>query len=149
MKLLLRRVIKTEGQSVTKEIYEQIVQDSLGHPRNALQILAQVLSASPEQRLAVAKRTAEVQSQTIELCRALISNSGWKKVASILNGLKDKDPEQIRRAILGYCQAILLKGKSDAHTATIMQEFLEPFYNTGFPGLTYACFSALFGEDDD
>lgn len=146
MKRLLLRVVKAEGESLTKEVYDQIVQDSQGHPRNALQILAQVLSAGPEKRLEVAKRTAEVQSQTIELCRALMSNrTPWKKVATILEGLKDQDPEQIRRAVLGYCQAILLKEPNN-QAAAVMEEFIEPFYNSGFPGLVLACYSTLFTE---
>ncbi len=146
MKRLLLRVVKAEGESLAKEVYDQIVQDSQGHPRNALQILAQVLSAGPEKRLEVAKRTAEVQSQTIELCRALMSNrTPWKKVATILEGLKDQDPEQIRRAVLGYCQAILLKEPNN-QAAAVMEEFIEPFYNSGFPGLVLACYSTLFTE---
>lgn len=149
MKKLLRRVVKAEEESLSKEIYDQIVQDSLGHPRNALQILSQVLSVEENKRMEIAKRTAETQSKTIELCRALVSGDPWKKVSGILKGLKDEEPEQIRRAILGYCQTILLNGSPNGSVAGIMEEFIEPFYNTGFPGLTLACFSALFAEKDD
>ncbi len=147
MRLLLRKVVKAEGESLSKEIYNQIVQDSLGHPRNALQILAQTLSVEESQRMDVAKRAAETQSKTIELCRALVKRAPWKEVASILKGLKEEDPEQIRRAVLGYCQAILLGGRPEISVAGIMQEFIEPFYNSGFPGLTFACISALLGEE--
>src|SRR5690606_19906655 len=117
MKRLLFRVVKAEGESLDKEVYEQIIQDSMGHPRNALQILAQVLAVDPDKRLKVAKQAAETQSQTIELCRALISRASWKKISEILKGLKDEDAEQIRRAVLGYCQSILLSGKRDDSVA--------------------------------
>lgn len=146
MKTLLRRVIKAEGESLSKEIYDQIIQDSLGHPRNALQILAQVLSVDEDKRMDIAKKSAETQSKTIELCRALVKRESWPVVAGILNGLKEEDPESIRRAILGYCQAILLGKNADSSVAGIMQEFIEPFYNTGFPGLTFACCSVILGE---
>ncbi len=149
MKKLLRRVVKAEGETLDKNVYEQIVQDALGHPRNALQVLGQVLSVPTDKRMSVAKRTAEIQSKTIELCRALLSRGGWKKVALILQGLKDEDAEQIRRAVLGYCQAILLGDQPDPFAATVMQEFIEPFYNTGFPGLTFACYSVICGEEDN
>lgn len=149
MKKLLRRVVKAEGESLSKEIYDQIIQDSLGHPRNALQILSQVLSVDGDKRLAMAKRTAETQSKTIELCRALVSGDPWKKVSGILKGLKDEDPEGVRRAVLGYCQAILLGDKPDVSAASVMEEFLEPFYNTGFPGLTFACYSVIYGAEED
>lgn len=145
MMQLLRRVVKAEGETLTKDVYEQIVQDSLGHPRNALQVLAQVLTVDEVKRLAIAKKTAETQSKTIELCRALIEAAPWKKISTILVGLKEEDPEQIRRAVLGYCQAVLLSGENN-HAAKVMQEFVEPFYNVGFPGLTLACYSVLFSE---
>lgn len=147
MRTLLRRTVKAERESLKKDVYEQIIQDAMGHPRNALQILAQVLSAPKEQRLKVAQRTAELQSKTIELCRALVTRGSWKKVSSILNGLKNEDPEGIRRAVLGYCQAILLGDRPDSVAAEVIQEFIEPFYHTGFPGLTYACFCVINGED--
>lgn len=147
MKFLLRRVVKAEEETLSKELYDQITQDSMGHPRNALQILAQVLSVEEGKRLEIAKQTAELQSKTIELCRALVDGSPWKKVSMLLKGLKEEDPEGIRRAVLGYCQAILLGDRPNAKAAEVMQEFIEPFYNTGFPGLTFACYSCLFSEE--
>ncbi len=146
MKLLLRKVVKSEGESLQKAVYEQITQDSQGHPRNALQILSQVLAVGEEERLAVAKRTAETQSKTIELCRALMDGAPWKKVSNILKGLKDEDPESVRRAVLGYCQSTLLENQNQS-AASIMEEFIEPFYNSGFPGLVFACYSVLFSEE--
>jgi DNA polymerase III gamma/tau subunit len=146
MKVLLRRVVKAEGESLAKEIYEQITQDSLGHPRNALQILAQVLSVEEDKRMEIAKKSAETQSKTIELCRALVKRESWSVVAGILSGLKEEDPESVRRAVLGYCQAILLGKNADPSVAEVMQEFIEPFYNSGFPGLTFACCSVILGE---
>lgn len=144
MKKLLRRVVKAEKEKLSKKVYDQIIQDSMGHPRNALQILAQVLAVDESGRLDIAKKTAEIQSKTIELCRALYSGAPWKKIAGILKGLKDEDAEQVRRAILGYGQAILLNGKMNNNAAIVMEEFVEPFYNSGFPGLVFACYSVLF-----
>lgn len=143
MRTLLKKVVKAEGESLTKEVYSAIIQDSLGHPRNALQILGQVLAAEPEKRIKVAFQAAEKQSATIELCRALLYGESWKEIASILSGLKEEDPESIRRAVLGYCQAVLLGNKPEPVAAAIMQEFIEPFYNTGFPGLVFACYSVF------
>ena len=137
---LLRKVVKAEGQELPKVVYDQISQDSFGHPRNALQILDQVLRVEPEQRLTVAKQSAEEQSESIELCRSLINGDGWKKVSGILNGLKEQDPEGIRRHVMGYAQAVLLKAESDK-AALVIEEFLEPLYNSGFAGLVYACYS--------
>jgi len=140
MHRLLRSVVRSEKETLADEVYEQIVQDSLGHPRNALQILEQVLSVPEEHRIQTAQKAAAQQSQIIELCRALINKSGWKEVRTIIEGLKDQEPENIRRIVLGYCQAILLKGEND-RAAMIIEAFWDPTYNVGFPYITYACYS--------
>lgn len=137
---LLRRIVREEGETLEQEVYDQIIQDSLCHPRNALQILEQVLSVAPERRLEMAKQTAEVQSQAIELCRALIKHEKWSTVSKILVGLKGQEEETIRRIVLGYCQAILLK-EDNVRAGLIMEELFDPFYNTGFPGLVFKCYS--------
>lgn len=146
MKQLLRRVVKAEKETLDKDVYDQIIQDSMGLPRNALQILSQVLAVEESERLLVAKRTAEAHSATIELCRALVGGANWKEVTSILKGLKDEDPEKVRRSVLGYCQSVLLNESRNDGVAAIMEEFIEPFYNSGFPGLTLACYTVMFGE---
>ena len=140
MMKLLRSVVKAENESIEKLVYEQIILDSLGHPRNALQILDQVLKTIPEKRLQVAQKAAEEQSQSIELCRALLEGKSWTIVSKILEGLKDQDPEGIRRHLLGYSQAVLLK-KTNDKAALVIEELWEPLYNIGFPGLVYACYS--------
>lgn len=147
MRQLLRRVVKAEGETLDKEVYDQIVQDSLGHPRNALQILAQALAVDGERRLVVARRTAERASQTISLCRALVKADSWKAIASILSGLKEEEPEQIRRAVLGYTQTILLQNQRNDGVARIMEQFLTPFWDSGFAGLVYACYVCVYAND--
>jgi len=142
---LLRKIVRSENESLQKEVYEQIVQDSLGHPRNALNILEQVLSSPVENRLNVAHKSAEEQTQSIELCRKLIQGARWKEISFILNGLKNQEPESIRRLVLGYCQSILLK-EDNMRAGLIMEEMYEPFYNTGFPGLVFKCYSIVKGE---
>lgn len=139
-KTLLKRVVKAEGEMLKKSVYAQIIEDSQGHPRAALQILDQVLRVSPENRMKVAKKTAEEQSQSIELCRALISRAPWSKVSTILTQLKEQDPESIRRHVLGYAQAVLLKSDNEI-AGLIMEEFLDNFYDTGYAGLVFACYS--------
>jgi DNA polymerase-3 subunit gamma/tau len=139
---LLRRIVREENETLEKEVYEQIIQDSLGHPRNAIQILEQVLNSPVEKRLEIAKQTIIEQSQSIELCRALLKGAKWKEISSILNGLINQEPEGIRRHIIGYCQSVLLKSEND-RAALILEQFWEPLYNIGFPGLVYCCYSVV------
>lgn len=141
---LLFNIVSEEGDELAGDIYDQIIQDSFGLPRNAINILEQVLSVPQEKRASVAKQYAEKQSQVIELCRALIKNEKWNKVRMILNGMKDQEVESIRRAVLGYCQSVLLNGENN-QAALVMENMIEPFYNTGFPGLVYSVYSIING----
>ncbi len=145
MMQLLRTVVKAENENLEKLVYEQIIQDSLGHPRNALQILDQVLRVESEKRADTARMSAEQQSQSIELCRTLLNQSStWGKYSGILNGLKGQEAESIRRHILGYCQAVLLKGVND-RAALCLETFEKPLYDIGFPGLVLNCYIVYKG----
>ena len=139
---LIRKVSHSEGEKLDRDVIDQIVQDSLGHPRDALQILEQVLQVDPEMRLSVAKKTAEEQSESIALCRALIAGKPWNHIRKILQGLKSQDPERIRRHVLAYSQSVLLNTDNE-RVGRVMEEFLEPFYDTGFPGLVYASYAVV------
>lgn len=139
---LLLAVAEKEAEKLEKEVLEQIVQDSQGHPRNALQILQQVLVTPRKKRLEVAKQAAVEQSESIALCRALMARKGWKTVSEILKGLKGQDPEGIRRVVLGYATSVLLN-KDDAMAGAILECFEEPTYNIGFPGIVLASYRTI------
>ncbi len=137
---LLRRIVTAEKEELHREVYDQIVNSSKGLPRNALQILEQVLQVPQENRLEAAKKAEAEVVQSIELCRALLNGNSWKQISAILSGLKDQEPEGIRRAVLGYCQAVLLKGDMQ-RAGAVLEAFIDPFYDSGFPQLVYACYS--------
>lgn len=137
---LLRRTIKEEKEELDSEVLEQIIADSVGHPRDALQILEQVLAVEPERRLKAAQRAAELQEDAIQLCRLLIKNADWDKVRAVLNNIKDQDPERVRHLMLSYCGKVLLGG-ANHQAAAIMEEFKDPFYANGFNGLILACYA--------
>lgn len=141
---LLRKITVAEGERLDKEVFDQIIQDALGHPRNAIQVLEQVLNVEPGLRLETARRRAEEQSEVIALCRALVGKAPWKVIAKILTGLKQQEPESIRRMVIGYAQSILLRGTNDL-AALMIEEFRQPTYDIGFPGVVYACYSIFKG----
>lgn len=140
MKKLLKGIAKKEKKVLDKTTYKIIVQNSFGHPRNAINILEQVINVPKEERTKLAKRVAVEEVQAIELCRALFKRAHWGEINKILKGLKDQEPETIRRIVLGYCSSTLLNTDKEI-AGIIMEEFIEPFYNTGFPGLVYACYA--------
>ena len=144
MRILLKRVTKAEKASLNKKVAKQIIKDSLGHPRAALQILDKVLRVEESKQLKIAKLSAEEENQSIELCRALLGRKPWKVVKVILKGLQKEDPESIRRHVLGYCSSVMMNNGNDV-AAGIMEEFIEPFYDSGFPGLVFACYCVCNG----
>ena len=138
---LLHDIVEGEGEAVEPKVLEFIIESADRHPRNMIQLLERVLAADPGDRLRVAKRIIEDETvQTIELCRALIKGSNWATVRPIVKGLQGEDVEKIRRAIMGYCSAVLLN-KGNDRAFEIMDTMCNPFYNNGYPELVFACYA--------
>jgi len=142
MTRLINRIMKKERLEIPAEVITQIIEDAAGLPRNALKVLDKISALAPDEMLEAAKQEMAIQNQAIELCRALVKKEGWKAVSSILNNLKDEEPESIRRLVLGYCSNVLLK-TGDPKIFLIMEAFEDHFYDIGRPGLVLACYRAL------
>lgn len=145
---LLKGVVKKEKEELDKKVYRTIVKNSEGHPRNALNILQQVLSVPKKKRLKIAEKVELEKNESIELCRSLIKIEGYGAAQEILKGLKTQDAEGIRRHVLGYCQSVLLGNNHKSHhrAAQIAEEFSEPTYNSGFIQIVTACFACYHSE---
>jgi DNA polymerase III gamma/tau subunit len=150
MELLLTDVTEKENESISNEVLSEIVKSANGHPRNALTILEQVFAIPEKRRLRFAKQAIIEEKQSIDLCRALLKRESWSKVKTILKGLKGQDEEGIRRVVMGYATNTLLgtnNSKIEEAAAMILEEFVEPFYNSGFPGLVAACYFVINGKE--
>ena len=56
------------------------------------------------------------------------------------------------RALFSNCIFGSLKGADNKRCGLVMEEMVEPFYNSGYPGLVFACYSIVCnkeGMDDD
>lgn len=141
MLTLLKTISRKERKRVKKEALDQIVLDAQGHVRNALQYLDQVIRVPLEKQAEIARQAEVEQSESIELCRVLLRKKiDWKSVAEVLSKIQQQDPEGIRRVVLGYCKSILIRG-FNPRAALVLNFFIEPFYNSGFPGVVDACAS--------
>jgi len=138
---LLKRITREEGSRVDQEVYDIIVNDCKGRPRNAIQKLELVLNVSKDQQLEIAKQAEVEQAQAIDLCRALIKKSSWGEISRILRGLKESEinAEDVRRLAMAYFSAIVIKS-DNRRAGLILEMFNDPFYDTGFPQLVLTCY---------
>lgn len=140
---LLHRIASKEGAKLPRPTLQAIVDASTGHVRDALQVLQTVIAA-PESAEQTVAGIEVVNAKSIDLCRALMNGKGWRAVSTILADLRQEDVESIRRAVMGYCSAVLLKGENN-RAGAVMNEFVSPFYDNGYPGLVFAAYTVVCG----
>ena len=138
---LLNEILGAEGKSgaVSEEVLRLICRESLGSPRTAINALQKVMDLDQRQQGRAVEKAIADENETIELCRALIAGRDWSEMRTILKGLQEQEPESVRRAVLGYCNSVLL-GEDSARAAAIIREFQYPVYDSGWPALTAACY---------
>ena len=149
MRYLLERVAAKEKEDVNDKVYKAIIKKANGHPRNALNLLQQTLSVPSKKRIKVIETFEQEENDSIELCRSLIKQEGFKAAQTILKGLKTQNAESIRRHVLGYCQSVLLGNNyKDSHrrAAMLVEEFSTPTYDSGFVSIVAACYSYYYSE---
>lgn len=143
MEGLIVKVCRAERVRIPQEVRQVIVDQSLGHPRNALQILGKIIGMDPADMKEAAEEEAARQSAAIDLARALIGKKSWSVIVKILDGLEDADEESIRRLVLKYCWSIMKKGRDD-RAALIFEQFEDDFFVSKKMGLYMACYRSNF-----
>lgn len=152
---LLKRVCKKAKIKIDEEVVDKIIDASQGSARRALVMLHQIkeLEDAEEQIASIMKHDGDALG--IDLARKLMdTNSTWGDVAAILKNI-DADPEGVRRAILGYAAAILMKqgngrnSKGDSkiglRAALVLEAFEDNVFDSGRSGLVlraYNCYHA-------
>lgn len=134
MKQLILFVLRKTGIKTTPEVMEKIIDSAGGSARYAL-VLLEMAITSPDLKFG---GIGEEHPEVIELCRALVKRANPKTVCGILSGLKNVEPEKIRRAVLGYANVVYLKSQTEI-ALTILEAFKDPLFNSGHPGLTLYC----------
>jgi DNA polymerase-3 subunit gamma/tau len=114
------------------------------YPRDALQILEQVIAASPEDQLKLIEEASDLIRNADKLVNELLKKASWMAITNILKSVKDDDVERLRRGVLGYCNGVLMRGSNEI-AAEIIFHFKTPFFDSGMAGLTLACFAVLKG----
>lgn len=143
LKELVMTVAKSEGVDLTAEVTAKIADVAEGSARKALVLLHAVLGITDPAAQLAAVEANDTKAQAIELARALMAKKDWKSVSAILQKLDD-DPESLRRMVLGYCSATLIKS-GNSRAAEIIEAFQFNLFDTGKAGLALACWNSCNG----
>lgn len=144
---LLDGVMKKEKRKpVSEKVFNAIYSSSEGRPRAMLIFLNKFLSLKGDEELTseLLQIEDEAQAQVNLLCQALMNKESWKRVKGIITTLlkqdATKDPESIRRMILGYFSAVALnQDEPNKRLCLLFECFKDNYYNTGKSGLTFSC----------
>ena len=140
---LLQRIVKAEGvEGFPEEAYKQLHAASQGHPRRAVVELDRIIDLDSKSILKAIEQTSKDEALGIDLCRALLKREPWGKVAAVLRGLQDQEEESLRRMVLGYMNAVLLK-EDNQQAAQVIECFKGHFFDCGKAGLTQAAYDAV------
>ena len=145
MEQLIIRTAKAEGVEISENVINRIILYADGGSRKALKLLGKVLYLeSDKERIKALKELANENEakETIDFCRALYQGKKWDIVSSLLKNMDLSEPENIRYAVLGYGNAILMNGMND-HAVKVMEAFSVDTYTTGKFGITLMAIEAV------
>jgi len=137
---LVKRVAKGEKKEVSKPVIKKLHKVSYGMPRDSLTLLGKIINLkSDKKKIKTLKaENLEENAEIIELCRALMAEgSDWDACRKILKSLAKQDilPEDIRRAVMGYANTVLINGNEQG--SYILGWFVyKPTYDAGWPMIT-------------
>lgn len=156
----IKRISKKEEIEVTNDVLNYISENSEGSPRTALKLLGMIgdLEDEDAQMEKLENTVISNDPEVFEFCGHLFKkNPDWNKLAEYLLAFKaKKDPEEIRRIVLGYAQSMLFKnhrsteksrGCSVPTAAYILECFCDYEYMNGMPGITLATYQATHIND--
>jgi len=141
LQILLERVAKGEKASEwVNRLFPVIIDNCEGSARQALVLLEKVLQCKDEKEAESVLYNLEAEDQnTIYLCRAVVNEGNWESCQKHLAALQGKDPENIRRAILGYASKVALSANAGLNVKNrglaVLYVMRRDTFSTGFPGL--------------
>jgi DNA polymerase-3 subunit gamma/tau len=141
---LLKKVCKSERVTLPNEAITEIARIAEGSPRQALRTLDQVIDIPDDEQLMKAiQESIAGEAQAIDICRMLVKegNDRWKYIRVLLKNI-EVESEELRRAILGYLNSVLLSSDSNDRIAEMISCFMESIFYTGKAGLNYQIYLA-------
>ena len=135
LQILLEYALEKVEGKIPDKVFWGIVDKSEGSPRKVLTLLEKVLSVDKEEnQLFLIEQDSELEKSVIDLCRLLLKTNNWAKISTTYKMINDKDPEKIRRAILGYMKSVLLSGQNDK-VSDMIEIMSKHTFDSGEAGL--------------
>ena len=143
---LLKRVADIEDKKTSRKARQKIASSCQGSPRLALTMLDGIIDLPRGEQEVAVKTIEDQQKVVIDLCRAMVRMESWNRVKSIISELrKTSEPEEVRRAVLGYFTSVLL-GNNPGTAYLVLDAFSEPTYDTGWAGIATAAWLVCNGD---
>lgn len=145
---LYDEVCRQEGFSLSEDIGDILIQEAMGSPRQLLSNIAVARSARDQKEAASLLKASIESDATRELCQYLIKGGSWRTGMSIVEKLKDQNPESVRIVVCNYIGACLKNAKSDKDAIFFLEKleaFSAPYvYSEGISSLLLSIGRALF-----
>ena len=148
---LLEEVSTQEGiDALSEDDLSTIAQASNGSPRQALVNLSKCRNVTDYKELLRLLEEPDETAEVIELARMLADSRGrtWQRAQTLLNKLKDTNPESIRMVVSRYMQTAALGAKDEArlvHFLQVLDHFSRPA--NGMDDIILATFSVVFYKE--
>lgn len=139
------RVAEKEGITLDPSVAEKAALVAEGSARKALVLLHAVLHLPTVEQQISTIESNDPKANSFKIVQLLFKNgTSWKEVRELLSKI-DEDAEGIRRQVLGYAKAILLKS-DNGKARDVMECFRDNYYDTGMNGLVMSCYDAVKGR---
>lgn len=111
---LLEDVEAKEKIRLPDDVFELLVTEAKGSPRQLLSNMAVARTAKDKKEAAALLKTAVEDDKTLELCRFIANGNGsWDKCMLLLKKLEGENPESIRIVVSKYLAACAKGAKND------------------------------------
>lgn len=118
----LVEICEAEGYDTSDDVLDLIVREAQGSPRQAIAFLEVCRECKTRDEASDLVQAVASQREPIELARGLVANTlAWKDCVRIVAGLQDTTPaESLRRIIVAYVSAVLMKQTTEAKAAPLL-----------------------------
>lgn len=144
-------VAEKEDLRIPNDVVDLLIREAKGSPRQLLSNVVVARTAKTKKEASELLKTAIETDSTRDLCQFLANGNGsWSKAMSILEKLKDENPESVRILIANYLAACARNTKDDNKAIVFLQKleaFAEPYtsYDSNVP-LLLSIGRAMFSE---